>query len=106
MSFKGVLVKAEAIAEKVKADVAKAANDVDGAAIKLANDAPELEAIANAIEPGAGNFIVLGLSLVESVADILDAGSAAAQQNLTNSGLDAALIAQVKAQIANIKKLV
>lgn len=106
MSFKGVLVKAIAVAEKIKLDVAKAASEVDGAAVKLQADAPELEAIANAVEPGAGNFVNIGLSLVESVADILDSGNAAAEQNLKDAGLDEALIAAVKAQLANIKKLV
>jgi hypothetical protein len=106
MSFKGVLVKAEAIAEKVKADVAKAANAVDGVTAKLETDAPEIEAVANALMPGSSNFIALGLSALEALADVLNSGNAAAEQNLKDAGLDEALIAAVKAQIANIAKLV
>jgi hypothetical protein len=105
MSFKGVLVKAEAIFSKVKADVAKAASEVDGVTAKLEADAPEIEAVANAVVPGASGFITLGLSVLEGLADVLDSGNAAAEANLTNAGLDTALIAAVKAQLANIKAL-
>jgi hypothetical protein len=65
-----------------------------------------VEAVANAVIPGASTYINIGVSLLESVADILDKGDAAAEQNLLNAGLDQTLIADVKAQIANIKKLV
>ncbi len=106
MSFKGVIAKAVADAEKVKAAIAKAASDVDAELPKLEADAPEVEAVADALVPGASTYIGIGVSLLESVADILDKGDAAAEQNLLNAGLDQALIADVKAQIANIKKLV
>lgn len=106
MSFKGVIAKAIADAEKVKAAVAKAAADVDAELPKLEADAPEVEAIANAVLPGSSTYINLGVSLLESLAEILDAGNAAAEQNLVNAGLDTSLISAVKAQIANIKKLV
>lgn len=106
MSFKGVIAKAVTAAEKVKADVIKAASDVDGVAVKLTADAPEIEAVADAAVPGASGYITLGISLLEGIADVFDSGSAAAQQNLLNSGLDTSLIAQVKAEIVNIKKLV
>lgn len=105
-SFKGVIAKAVAAAEKVKAAVEKAASDVDGVVVKLAADAPEIAAVASAAVPGAGSFVTLGLSLLESVSDVLNSGSQAAEQNLKNAGLDESLIAQVKAQLANIKKLV
>lgn len=105
-SFKGVIAKAVAEAEKLKADIAKAAAAVDVAVEKVAADAPEVEAVANAVIPGASTYIGIGVSLLESVADILDKGDAAAEQNLLNAGLDQTLIADVKAQIANIKKLV
>ena len=106
MSFKTVIAKAVADAEKVKADLAKVANSVEGAAVKLENDAPEIQAVAEAIFPGIAQFVPLGVSCLEGLADVLNSGSAAAQQNLANSGLDIALINAVKAQIANIKKLV
>lgn len=106
MSFKGLIAKAVAAAEKVKADVVKAASDVDGIAIKLEADAPEIEAVADATVPGASVYVNLGVSLLESVADVLNSGSAAAEANLKNAGLDESLIAEVKAQLANIKKLV
>lgn len=106
MSFKGVVAKAVAEAEKLKADIAKAAADVDVAVAKVAADAPEVAAVADAVIPGASTYVDIGVSLLESVADILDKGDAAAEQNLLNAGLDQSLIADVKAQIANIKKLV
>jgi hypothetical protein len=56
--------------------------------------------------PGSSNFIALGLSALEALADVLNSGNAAAEQNLKDAGLDEALIAAVKAQIANIAKLV
>jgi hypothetical protein len=103
--FKGVLTKAEAIAEEVKADVAKAASDVDGAVQKVAADAPEIEALADVVVPGASKFVPLGLTVLEDFAGVLDAGDTAAEQNLLNAGFDSAVIAQVKAAIADIKKL-
>jgi hypothetical protein len=106
MSFKGVIAKVVAAAAKVKAAVAEAASDVDGALVKINEDAPEVEAVANAVLPGASSYVTLGISVLESLCDILDSGNAAAEKNLTDAGLDESLIAQVKAQIANIKKLV
>jgi hypothetical protein len=105
MDFKGVLVKAEAIAERAKADVAKAANAVDGAVAKLEKDAPEVEAVANAVVPGASKYMQLGLSAVESIATVLDSGNAAAKQNLLNAGLDESLVSTIEAELANLKKL-
>lgn len=105
-SFKGLIAKAVAVEEKVKADLAKAAADVDGVVVKLAADAPEIEAVANVALPGVSNFVPLGISLLEGVADILNKGDAAAEKNLTDAGLDSSLLASVKAELANIKKLV
>ena len=105
-SFKGVIAKAIADAEKVKSAVAKAASDVDAELPKLEADAPEVEAVADALLPGTSTYINLGVEVLESLADILNKGDAAAEQNLKNAGLDEALIAAVKAQIANIEKLV
>jgi hypothetical protein len=104
-SFSGVLAKVVAVADKVKAAVVKAASEVDGAVNKLETDAPQIEAVADAVVPGASTYVNLGLSLLEGVASTLDAGGAAAEQNLKNAGLDESLIAAVKAEIANIKKL-
>jgi hypothetical protein len=105
MSFKGVFTKAVADLEKVKSVIAKAAAEVDAELPKIEADAPEVEAVANAIVPGAAAYVSLGLTGLESIADILDKGNAAAEQNLLNAGLDASFIADVKAQIANLKKL-
>jgi hypothetical protein len=104
-AFTGKLTKLVEIAEEVKADVVKAASAVDGVVKKLEADAPEVEAVADAVAPGASTYIKLGLSLVEELSGVLDAGGAAAEQNLLNAGVDAALVAQVKAAIADIKKL-
>lgn len=103
--FQGVIAKLVTAANKVKAEVVKAASDVDGVLVKVEADAPEIEAVANAFVPGASSFVTLGISVLEGLASVLDSGSAAAEQNLTNAGLDSSLIAAVKAQIANIKKL-
>jgi hypothetical protein len=105
LSFKGIITKAVAAEQKIKVDIAKAASDVDGVVVKLEADAPEIEAVANAAVPGAATYAALGLSVLESVADVLNSGNAAAEQNLKNAGLDESLIAQVKAQLANLKKL-
>ncbi len=106
MSVKGVIAKFVSAASKVKADVLKAASEADGIAVKLRADAPEIEAVADAALPGASTYVNIGVSLFEGAVDILDAGGSAAEQNLKNAGFDEALIAQVKAQIANVKKLV
>jgi hypothetical protein len=105
VTFAGVLAKALAVAEKVKADVVKAAAAVDGVVVKLQGDEPEIAAVVNAAVPGASTYVDLGLSALESLASVLDAGGAAAEQNLTNSGLDTTLIAKIKGVIPAIKKL-
>jgi hypothetical protein len=105
-SFKGLIAKAVAAETKIKADIAKAASAVDGVVVKLAADAPEIEAVANIALPGVSAYVPLGLSLLEGVADILAKGDAAAEKNLTDAGLDSSLLASVKAELANIKKLV
>lgn len=106
MSFKGVIAKAVADAEKVKAAIVKAASDIDAELPKIAADAPEVEAVANALVPGASAYIALGLNALEELAGVLDKADAAAEANLLNAGLDTDLIAAIKAQLANIKKLV
>ena len=103
--FQGAIAKAVAASEKVKAEVVKAASEVDGVLVKVEADAPEIEAVANAFVPGASSFVTLGISVLEGLASVLDSGSAAAEQNLLNAGLDSSLVAAVKAQLANIKKL-
>jgi hypothetical protein len=104
-TFSGVIAKSLAVGEKVKAAVLKAVSEVDGVASKLSADAPEIEAVAAAVSPDASKYASMGVSLVEQVASVLDAGGDAAAQNLTNAGLDSTLIADIKAEIANIKKL-
>ena len=106
MSFSGVIAKVVAAAEKVKSGLVKAVQDVDGVVVKLAGDAPEIAAVVNAAVPGAGNFVTLGITALEQLASVLDAGGAAAESNLKNAGLDETFIAAIKAEIANIKKLV
>jgi hypothetical protein len=106
MSFKGLIAKAVAAEKVLKADLAKAAADVDGVVNKLEKDAPVIEAVAEEAIPGAAAFVPLGISVLEGIADVLDSGNAAAEQNLKDAGLDEELISAVKAQLANIKKLV
>jgi hypothetical protein len=106
VTFKGVIVAAVAAEQKLKADLAKVAAEADVVVNKLEADAPTIEAVAEEAIPGIGEFVPLGLSLLEGIAEILNAGNAAAEENLKNAGLDEALIAAVKAQLANIAKLV
>jgi transposase len=105
-SFKGVIAKLVAAEVKFKAAIAKAASEVDGVAVKLEADAPEIEAVANAAIPGAGAISATAISVLESLADILNSGNAAAEANLKNAGLDEALIAKIKTQAAAIAKAV
>jgi hypothetical protein len=103
--FSGVIAKAVAVAEKVKADVIKAASDVEGVAVKLSADAPQIEAVVDAAVPGVSKLVPLGIAALEELASLLGGASAAAEQNLVNAGLDTALIADIKAALADIKKL-
>jgi hypothetical protein len=104
-SWKGVFTGIVKDAEAVKAEVVKIADDVPGVLVKLEKDAPVAEDVANAFLPGSGDIINIGLELAEGVADVLEAGGAAAEQNLINSGFDSALIAKLKALAAQIKSL-
>jgi hypothetical protein len=103
MSFSGVFAKAVADAEKVKAALLKAMTTLDGIVVKVSADAPEIAAVVNAAVPGAGSYITLGVTVLEKIASIVDAGGAAAEQNLKNAGLDETVIAQVKSAVASAK---
>jgi|ERR1700677_2148980 hypothetical protein len=103
-SFKGIAAKLIADWNKAKSEIAKVVADADSATVKLESDAPEIEAVANAAIPGAGTVAATAISVWESIADILDKGDAAAEENLKNAGLDESLIATIKTQSAAIKK--
>jgi hypothetical protein len=104
-SFKGIITKLVAAAEKIKADLAKVVSDADGVAVKLEQDAPQIEAVANAAIPGAGSLAANAISAYEALCDILDKGDAAAEANLKNAGLDETLLATIKTDASAIKKL-
>jgi hypothetical protein len=108
MSFKfsGVIAKTLSVAAEVKSAIAKAASNVDGVVGAVATDAPEVEAVANLVVPGAGTYVNLGVTALEQLTSLLDGGNIAVEQNLLNAGLDANFLTQVKAEIANLEKLV
>lgn len=98
------IAKAEADAAKVKAAILKAVQEVDGVVLPAAEVyEPLAEQVANAITPGGGAAVAASYALLESVAKVIDAGGAAAEQNLLNAGLDTAAIAQAKALIPQLK---
>jgi hypothetical protein len=104
-TFKGVIAEAVSVAEKIKAGVIEAASKVDSEIIVIQKDAPIAEAAVNAFIPGAGNFVSLGVTALESLASVIDAGGAAAKQNLVNAGLDSQLAAEIENLIPSLKKL-
>src|ERR1700677_1853792 len=103
-SFKGIAAKLVADWNKTKADLAKVVSDANSVTVKLEADAPEIEAVASAANPLAGTVAATAISIWEKLADILDAGGAAAEDNLKNAELDESLIATIKTQSAAIKK--
>lgn len=110
MSFAGVFAKIIAKAKQVEtivlSDIEKAAADADGVVSKLSADAPELAAVVNAAVPGAGSIVTIAVGVAEKLCDALDAGGAAAEQNLKNAGLDETAIADLKGLAASVKKAV
>jgi hypothetical protein len=96
--------KLEADGAKVKAAVLKAVAEVDGVIIP---DAAKLEplaaAVAEAVVPGSSAVVTVAENWLLAGAKLIDAGGAAAEANLTNAGLDVALIAQVKSLIPTLK---
>lgn len=104
--FSGVVADVVKAASKVKSAVLKAVSEVDNVVLPEAEKLqPTLDAIADAVAPGSQSFIDAGVSLLEEVAGVLDAGGAAAEQGLQNAGLDVAVIQKAKALIPQIKAL-
>lgn len=102
--FSGVVKDITSAAEKVKAAVLKAVSEIDGVVLPEAKKLqPTVDAIANAVLPGASEYVDYGIALLEDVASALDAGGAAAETNLQNAGLDVAAIQAVKNLIPQLK---
>ena len=82
----------------------KAVAEVDGVVLP---DAEKLEpfvaALMNAVVPGSGNVAAIAENSLIALAQVLDAGGAAAEANLTNLGLDTTLIGSVKELIPALK---
>lgn len=102
--FSGVIKDITGAAEKVKAAVLKAVAEVDNVILPETEKLkPTIDAVADALLPGASKYVDYAVALLEDVASALDAGGAAAEQNLQNAGLDAAAIQAVKALIPQLK---
>ena len=100
----GLVQKLENVAAKVKAAVLKAVSEVDGVVLPEATVLePLIDQVMNAIVPGSGAVAAIAESGLVALAKILDAGGAAAEQNLSNAGLDTALIADIKSLIPALK---
>jgi len=99
-----IVSKLEAAGAKVKDAVLKAVSEVDGVVLP---DAAKLEpfaaAIAEAVVPGSSSVVVTAENVLLALAKVIDVGGAAAESNLTNAGLDTALIASVKGLIPSLK---
>lgn len=99
-----LVANAEADAVKVKNAILKAVQEVDGVVLpEAAKIEPIVAQVAQSIMPGGAAIVNVAYSWLEITAKALDAGGAAAEQNLTNAGLDSALIADIKALIPQLK---
>lgn len=96
--------RAEEDAIKVKNAILKAVSEVDNVVLpEVDKFEPLVAQVASAIAPGSGALINVAYAWLEAGAKLLDAGGAAVEQNLTNAGLDAQLIQQVKGIIPQLK---
>jgi len=99
-----LVAKAEADAVKVKNAILKAMQEVDGVILpEAAIIEPIVAQAAAAISPGGAAIVNTVYAWFEACAKLIDAGGAAAEQNLANAGLDVAAIASVKALIPQLK---
>ena len=82
----GVISKLESAGAKVKAAVLKAVAEVDGVVLP---DAEKLEpfvaALMNAVVPGSGNVAAIAENSLIALAQVLDAGGAAAEASPARS---------------------
>lgn len=102
-----IIAKIEADALKVKSAILKAMSEVDGVILPEAEKLePFLASLMNAVVPGAGNIAQIAENSLIALAKVIDAGGAAAESNLTNLGLDEALIADAKGLIPTLKAAV
>src|SRR5208337_2035888 len=101
---KKIVADAEADAVKVKTAMLKAVAEIDGVILpEAAKYEPLLVQAANAIAPGGGAVVDTAYAWLEACAKVLDVGGAAAEQSLTNAGLDVAAIESVKGLIPQLK---
>lgn len=102
---KKLVAGAEADAIKVKNAVIAAMKEVDGVVLPEAEKYEGLiEDLAAVVLPSSGAKIVdVAYAWLESTAKVINDGGAAAEANLINAGLDAALVAAIKAYIPALK---
>lgn len=104
LTFSGVISDIVSVGTKVKTAVIKAMTEVDDVVLPDVEDLqPLLDGVAEAVAPGSSTYVNIAVKWLEDCASVLDAGGAAAEQNLSNAGLDAAAIASVKGLIPALK---
>lgn len=92
-------------AEAAKKGIILAGEDAEAVGAVLSKDSTQIESLAADLGPKASAITAAGLKAVGQIASALESGGAAAEQNLLNSGLDATLIAAVKAVVPLLKGL-
>jgi hypothetical protein len=102
--FSGLLKDLVTAGSKVKAGIVKVMAETDNVILPEAEKLqPLLDGVAEAVVPGSSGAVNVGLGLLEELASVIDAGGAAAENNLANAGLDVAAIAAVKSFIPQLK---
>ena len=104
--FTGIAADFVKAAKKFKSILLTAAADAPKVMGKVAADAPEVEALINLIYPGSSAIESTSLAVLEAIATAVEgAGTAAGANGLTVS-LDQAVIADVKAILPTLQKLI
>jgi hypothetical protein len=99
-----VVATAESDAAKVKSAIIKAMTEIDTVVLPEATKLePLVQQVADAVAPGGGAIVNVAYAWLESTAKVIDAGGAAAEQNLSDAGLDVATIQAIKGLIPQLK---
>jgi hypothetical protein len=104
------------IFEKIEQVAVKVFEDVKGALVKAANEAPiieatitkdlpEVAALAGVISPTLAAFVPNLAAVGSAVLSVLEQGGAAAEANFLNAGLDQTVINSAKALLPAAKAL-
>lgn len=104
VSFKGIIAKLVAAAKSFKSDILRAADKAPTIVAEVAKDAPEVGAVVELAFPGAAAIEEAGVTLIELVAEAIEAAGPAAAANGLSISLDKVLVGKIQSLLPAVKQ--